>query len=572
MSLISEINSINSEALEKVDYYFEGVFTNSGVIEGSSFFQELIRRLEYKIIPRVYHDRDVRKFIFVSRIRKLLKSKTYSNLEIENVFQAVCDLNKRSGNIISRKLVKALELNLLRIKYHLNSSSFHMKNLCYPEMIFDVEKIENLLTSYKDNPSQENIDKLKEVLKMKIIKLKKSKYIGNSGVSFDLSYRYLIGEDLLVRFIKLLSFHYFLKSSHFSDELYDFFRTLKSEITKSRSVFSLVGNYWSIINYEATEYSARLGKKYASSSFRSVFSIFKSALIGGCFVGLFAFLKPLLSIQLESYSFFKYFSHAGLYSFIFLCIYFFKGVLATKQPAKIICSILNILDTKEQSDKSLGDISQLLRMSIVNQFFSVIGNILGAISCSYLLLVLFERLSFIPLSESILVNEFKSLNIWTSRSVYYACITGVWLVLSGIAGGLVDNWYREKNFHLAHRREFSSLSKKCFHFFTNHIGQIASCVFLGAALGFSPYLGHFLGLDLSIRHVTFASAQIPYILFSPLSFHVSTLTPVLLGLLGIAFFNVLVGYILTFYMLFKSRQMNSNNMKKLFFKLFFTKS
>ncbi len=571
MSLVHEIDSIKADALKDIDYYFEGVFTNSGVLEGSSFFQELIRRLEYKIIPRVYHDRDVRKFIFVPRIRKALKSETYSDCDIKEIFQAISNLNTRSKDVIERELVKALELNLLRFKYHLNASSFHMKNLCHPEEILNVEKIEFLFSTYKENYSRESIDQLKDVLSKKVSKLEKSKYIGNSGVSFDLSYRYLISEDLLKRFVKLLSFHYFLKSNHFSEELYDFFKILKSEIVKSRSVFSLIGNYWSIINYEATEYSARLGRKYASSSLTGIFSIFKSALIGGCFVGLLAFIKPLLSIELVNHTFLKYLTHAGLYCFIFLCIYFCKGVLATKQPAKIICSILNILDTKDQSDQSLGEISKLLRMSIVNQFFSIIGNVIAAIGCSYLLFFLFDKISFSPLDSTVLINEFNSLNFWESKSLIYACIAGVWLVLSGIAGGLVDNWYREKNFHLAHNREFSSLAKKCFKFFAEHIGQIASSVFLALALGFSPYLGHLLGLDLSIRHVTFASAQVPYIFFSSSTFELSTFTPVLLGLIAIGFFNVLVGYILTFYMLFKSREMKSHNMRKLFLKLFFIK-
>ncbi len=569
VSLVNEIDNIDPNLLLKSDFYFEGIFTNSGVLEGSSFFQELIKRLEYKVIPRVYHDKDIRRFIFVPKVRKILKAKKYSKLDIQEVFQSIYNLNSKAENIVSKKILAALELNLLRIKYHMNSVSFHMKNLCYPEEILNFKKIEESFSNYKKSQSIQNFKALKGTLLEHLDELHKSKYIQNSGISFDLSYRYLISEDLIKRFIKLLSLNYYLKSLHFSDELYDLFEILKTDITKSRSVFSLLSSYWSIINYEATEYSARLGRKYSQSSLEGIFSIFTSSLIGGCLVGLFAFLKPFLSLELVNFSFLQYLSHGFLYSFIFLCIYFLKGTLATKQPSKIICSILNILDKQEESDQSFSEIASLLRMSILNQFFSVVGNVIAGAGFSYLIFLIFEKNNYYPLTNEILISEFNGLHIFDSRSLYYACVAGVWLVLSGIAGGLVDNWYREKNFHLAEKRDFSLFRKKIFKFLSNHIGQIASSTFLGFALAFSPYIGNAIGIDLSIRHVTFASTQIPYFLYSTSEFNLNILLPIITGVFGIGLFNVLVGYGLTFFMLFKSRKMKSNYLKKLFFKLLY---
>ena len=168
-----------------------------------------------------------------------------------------------------------------------------------------------------------------------------------------------------------------------------------------------------------------------------------------------------------------------------------------------------------------------------------------------------------------MIDEFVSLNILSSKSLYYAGIAGFWLVISGIAGGLVDNWFREKNFHLVVNREFSRLTKRVFSFLSEHIGQISSSFSLAFALAFSPYIGNLLGLDLSIRHVTFASSQLSYMFFLPVEFVRENLPPVLLGLIGIGLINVLVAYSLTFLMLFHSRQMSASNIKKLFFKLFY---
>jgi len=567
MELLDEIHKVDPEIIQKKDFYFGGVFTSSGILEGSSFFQEFIKRLESKIIPSIYDDKDIRMYIFSPRVRKILMKKEYSELEIKEIFGAIYNLDQSSEQNISSKVASSLDLNLLKIKYHLNSSSFHAKSLSYPGTIFNFEEVEKSFAQYRKEQSASNFRLFKQVLIKELENLEKSKFIHNSGISFDLSYRYLISEDLINRFIKLLSLHYYFRTKNFSTELYEFFRVLRSEIIKSKSVFSLIRNYWSILNYEATEYSARLGQKYSGSSINNIFAIFMSSLIGGFFVGFLAFLKPISSSELLGHSFLQYLSHGVIYSFIFLCIYFFKGTLATKQPAKIICSILNVLDTKDQSDQSLSEVAALLRMSIINQVFSVLGNVVAGAGCSYFLFRIFEKYNIYLLSDKVLLKEFNSLNIFTSRSLYYACIAGFWLVLSGIAGGLIDNWYKEKNFHLAKNRDFSFLAKKTFSFLTRHIGQIGSSVSLAFALAFSPYLGELLGVDLSIRHVTFASTQIPYIFFSSSTVDINVLTPILLGVVGIGVFNVLIGYGLTFYMVFKSRKLKGSNLKKLFLKL-----
>jgi site-specific recombinase len=140
-------------------------------------------------------------------------------------------------------------------------------------------------------------------------------------------------------------------------------------------------------------------------------------------------------------------------------------------------------------------------------------------------------------------------------------VAGVWLFVSGLVSGYVDNMAAYSRFGDRVARLpwlVSGIGKnraeRVGAYLNQDLGGLAGNIFFGLMLGLTPALGIALGLPLDIRHVAFASANLGYAL-TALDFRVDAVT-ILRGCAGVAtigLVNLAVSFSLALWVAMRSR-------------------
>ena len=163
-----------------------------------------------------------------------------------------------------------------------------------------------------------------------------------------------------------------------------------------------------------------------------------------------------------------------------------------------------------------------------------------------------------------------------SKAIFHACIAGFFLFISGIISGNVGNssvfYHIPKriaknpflNYFLGER-----VSKNLSDFYARNWAGIISNFWFGVFLGMTGPIGIFLGLDLDIRHITFAAGNVALGLYGKgfsvdaYTFWISIFTVFLIG-----FFNFLVSFGLSMILAFRSRKVNLGEVKEIYKEIF----
>jgi site-specific recombinase len=156
----------------------------------------------------------------------------------------------------------------------------------------------------------------------------------------------------------------------------------------------------------------------------------------------------------------------------------------------------------------------------------------------------------------------ESQHPWHSLSLLYACNTGVFLFLSGIIAGYVQNkilYGRIGERLLDHPwwKVDSSPEKRIsrIKFIEKNAGSMIGNISLGFMLGMSSIVSKFLGFPFDIRHITISAGNVSIAIYG-LGFRnipVSYLVIVFLGVLAIGLLNFLVSFSLAFIVAVRSR-------------------
>src|SRR5690606_4638992 len=138
--------------------------------------------------------------------------------------------------------------------------------------------------------------------------------------------------------------------------------------------------------------------------------------------------------------FWSYFLYGLNYALAFCIMYLTHATLATKQPAMTAAALAHAMDHKSENFTG-SSVSITLAQVWRSQFISFVGNLIVVFPICMVIAMLWNFVTFEHLmhpydyAESGLIapHPFMSL-AW-----FYACITGVFLFLSGIISGYVDN-------------------------------------------------------------------------------------------------------------------------------------
>jgi site-specific recombinase len=147
-------------------------------------------------------------------------------------------------------------------------------------------------------------------------------------------------------------------------------------------------------------------------------------------------------------------------------------------------------------------------------------------------------------------------------AILHASIAGFYLFLSGLISGYISN--RNKHFDISQRiRENPSLKRNFSKEQLKRISDqfelkwpgIVSNFWFGVFLGSTWSVGQFLGLNLDIRHITFAAGNFSLGAYgSEFSLTVSMIVWSMVGILIIGFFNFIVSFLLSLTLAFRARK------------------
>ena len=352
-----------------------------------------------------------------------------------------------------------------------------------------------------------------------------------------------------------------------------FFNILRYKSHKN-NLRDLVSDSTRLMSHLITNHTAETGTHYITSTFKAYMKMFWKASGGGVIVGALCILKMLYSYIPTSD-----FAHAFLFSMNyamgFVMIYLMHFTLATKQPAMTAATMAKVLSEGDRTNtytEFAHVVSQLFR----SQFIAFIGNVLMsfpvALAMIYGLEILFKQNFAFEKSTKLL----HDLDPFQSKAILHACIAGVFLFISGVISGNISN---NSVFYQIPKRIAQNPSINYFFgprfakqlsiYYSKNWAGIISNFWFGVFLGATAPIGLFLGLDLDIRHITFAAGNFALGLYgkdfvvTSYTFWVSFVTVFVIG-----FFNFAVSFGLSMLLAFRSRKVEINEAKEIFREIF----
>lgn len=341
------------------------------------------------------------------------------------------------------------------------------------------------------------------------------------------------------------------------------------------NISNLVKSSIQSVSYEITQYTAKSGEHYITETTKEYFKMFKGALGGGFIVGFLCIFKVLLS-KVETSDFGFAFLYSMNYAFGFIMIYLLGMTLATKQPAMTASFITKAIEeglkNKTKTDDKHWAFATLFARLSRSQFIAFVGNVIMAFPVSLVIIWAIDISSGVNITDTKWHTLLSDVNPIASPAIFHAAIAGVFLFLSGVISGNISN--KNKHNQVAYRIQEHPLLKRTFgKNKTTKIAQwvekkwpgVVSNLWFGIFMGSTHSLGHFLGLDLDIRHITFASGNIALGSYgADFNIPVNVWIWSFVGLVVIGFVNFIVSFMLSLYLAFKSRNLPMSELIPLF--------
>ena len=343
----------------------------------------------------------------------------------------------------------------------------------------------------------------------------------------------------------------------------DYFRMLVRYENRKNSILEFVSQSVGYLAYQIAEHKGAKGNKYITSSRAGYRAMFRSAMGGGAWICLVVLIKNLL-LRLPMAVFWRGFAFSVNYSLGFVLIEETHATLATKQPAFTASAVAGTLDTRNNTHKpNLYNLALTVARVSRSQFASFAGNLLVVFPGVWLLGWCYETLFGKKLvSGAAAIQLLRDQHPWQSLSLLYACNTGVFLFLSGIIAGYVQNKIRYGHIgrrlqtHPALRLSLSAeRRRRLAEYVENHAGALAGNISLGFFLGMAGFFGEIFGIRFDIRHITISAGNVSMAVYG-LGFRnvgMAYLLTVIAGVMAIGFLNFLVSFSLAFFVAVRSR-------------------
>lgn len=341
------------------------------------------------------------------------------------------------------------------------------------------------------------------------------------------------------------------------------------------NISSLFKQSIQVVSYEITQYTAKTGEHYITETAKEYFKMFRGAIGGGLIVGFLCIIKVLMS-KADTSDFGFAFLYSMNYASGFILIYLLKFTLATKQPAMTASAITKAIEegmkekgSKEDKHSAFAILFARLSRS---QFIAFVGNVAMAFPVALFLIWIIDMATGVNITDTKWHTLLNDINPITSPAIFHASIAGVFLFLSGVISGNISNknkhnqvYYRIQE-HPGLKRTFGiNKTNKIAKWFEKWWPGIVSNFWFGVFMGSTYSVGHFLGLNLDIRHITFASGNIALGAYgADFNLPIDVWIWSAIGLVIIGFMNFIVSFLLSLFLAFKSRNLPLREVLPLF--------
>lgn len=556
------------------------MLSNSGILQDSDFLFEIKKRIFAKLLPHqpekdtleyvlnqvFYKDTDS---IWINKIANNEIFELFELLNFHDIYFSVDDVSplremlsamslisqRMSGRAMEDDVLKmvpefeqyespfaAFEKELLHIETTLKTNTFHYitdTDINYKQLVVLHKQCEDYVEQAFKNSSK-------------------------FGISLKVNQSLLRIRQQLDRVKNLFPFLIVNDSYSKAENSINLFKQLVQLNCIKNNVSQLINQSTQLISYEITQHTAKTGEHYITESKKEYFGMFKSALGGGFIVGILCVIK-MFCTQVETSNFGHAFLYSLNYALGFIAIYLFGFTLATKQPAMTASTIIQVLENDSNASGNSKNkhkaFAQLFARLFRSQFIAFVGNILMAFPVSLGIIYSLELVFDYNFAENAANKFITDLNPVLSLSILHAAIAGFFLFLSGLISGNVSN--KNKHHKVYYRLQEHPLLKKTFgisrtikisKWFENNWAGIVSNAWLGIFLGSTASIGLFFGLNLDIRHITFASGNFALGVYGN-HFFISNSTIIwsILGISIIGFINFMVSFLLSLGLAFRSR-------------------
>lgn len=340
-----------------------------------------------------------------------------------------------------------------------------------------------------------------------------------------------------------------------------FFKELVEAENRRNSMRDVFRKNTRLLAYQIAEHKGNTGEHYITTTRKEYFRFLYAAMGGGAIICFIAFFKTLLHF-FHNAPFWTYFWYGCNYAFGFVLLQVTHTLLATKQPAMTASTLASYLDERKQKQPSLRNAVYSFVLVWRSQTASFTGNLMIVFPLAWLLAWGWELMTGQKLVEGREAAAYlNDQNPLKSLAWLYACFTGVFLFISGIISGYVDNKVRFSNVagrireHPMLRNAMSGRRRDALARYIDHnLGGFAGNICLGFFLAFAPLIGKTFGIPFDIRHITISTANFGFGLYGlnndvPLP----ELIAVIVGVLGIGFFNFASSFSLAFAVAIRSR-------------------
>jgi site-specific recombinase len=583
---------------ENFKHYIHNIFkgrpfnlslTEANILSENAFFPELKKRVLNKILPPVENEKTVWYMIDNVSLRPKKDLKYLHNLP-ENEINEFLTILDASDFIIRPNVKKELIFSMNILSWRVTGMAMEVevvrmapqyRNLDNPFLALQNE-LETLAEDLVKDPGMQLHSKDSRYKQIKIyseqclefvnIAFKNSAKYGISGKINQALLKIRQQTERIYEIVQLLVIDseedVLIKSKQLA------FNILSYKSHKN-NIADLINDSTRLISHLITNHTAEAGTHYITSNRKEYMTMFYKASGGGIIVGALCVLKMLYGYIPGSD-----FSHAFLYSMNyamgFVMIYLMGFTLATKQPAMTAATMTKVLSEEGNSKRNNTEFAHLVSKLFRSQFIAFVGNVLLAFPISlaiiYGLDVFFSQNLAVDRSDKLL----KDLDPFKSKAILHASIAGFYLFISGIISGNIGN---NSVFYQIPERIAKNLSIRSFFgkkfakglskYYAKNWPGIVSNFWFGVFLGATAPVGMFFGLDLDIRHITFAAGNFALGLYGKdfsvdsYTFWISFVTVFLIG-----FFNFLVSFSLSMFLAFRSRKMNFGQVSEIYREIF----
>lgn len=563
--------------------------TEANILSENAFLDELKKRIINKLLPPVENENTITYLvdnIFVKSSSEIMNFHKIDNELWQEFFtmmgvdslieneQVKKDIYYSIGLVSTRLIGNAMDQEVMRM-------APEYKNFDNPFFALQNE-IDLLIDTYKEQPTARLNSKNSIYKQIKIYLGHCFSYVeaafknsSKYGISSKINQSLLKIRQQLQRISDLTEVLIIDKEEDVKKQSVLLFKNILFYKSTRNNIRELVGDSTRLISHLITNHTAETGIHYITSSRKDYLKMFWKACAGGVIVGFLCILKMLYS-YIDTSEFMHAFLYAFNYAMGFVMIYLMNFTLATKQPAMTASTLAKVLSEEVNTQKNYRDFAQLVSRLSRTQFISFIGNVITAFPIALLMIYGLDVLMGDNMATQKAQKLLTDLNPKESKALLHASIAGVFLFFSGIISGNIGNssvFYNIPKRLEKHPYLLSILgqntTKKLSGYYQRNWAGIVSNFWFGVMLGITAPIGIFLGLDLDIRHITFASGNLAMGLYGK-GFNVETnlifLYVTTVFLIGLCNFAVSFG--LSILLALQSRKLKHGETQEIFKEIF----